>query len=107
MRPSCTGSIVVGLDVNELTRPVVEAGEGWTFLLDDLIAKASPITNPRVLACSKNTMSFGPNENDTVSIGGCDLKCYPTHHMIVFLNVFTSLEPIGFRARNGIRLDRG
>jgi hypothetical protein len=43
----------LGLNAAELTRPVVEAGDGWTFLLHDLIAKASPITNPRVVVLLK------------------------------------------------------
>ncbi|WP_426615362.1 hypothetical protein [Bradyrhizobium sp. McL0616] len=43
----------LGLDIGELTRPIIEAGGGWTFLLHDLIAKASPITNSRALALLK------------------------------------------------------
>ncbi|WFU34076.1 hypothetical protein QA635_06450 [Bradyrhizobium brasilense] len=42
----------LGLDANELTGPVFASGE-WTLLLQDLIAKASPITNPRVTALLK------------------------------------------------------
>jgi hypothetical protein len=43
----------LGLDAAELIRPVAETGDGWTFLLHDLIAKASPITNHRVVALLK------------------------------------------------------
>lgn len=43
----------LGLDINELTASVIEAGHGWTFLLHDLIAQAKPITNPRVMALLK------------------------------------------------------
>jgi hypothetical protein len=42
-------AVELGLDINQLTEPVIEAGEGWTFLLHDLVAQASPITNPRIV----------------------------------------------------------
>ena len=43
----------LGLDINELSRPIIAADGGRTFLLNDLRAQASPITNPRVLELLK------------------------------------------------------
>lgn len=43
----------LGLDINTLMAPVIEEGGGWTFLLDDLIAAASPLKNPRIVKLLK------------------------------------------------------
>jgi hypothetical protein len=46
----------LGLNIDALTRPTIKTGE---VLLNDLIAQASPITNPRVLQLLKEYDALG------------------------------------------------